>query len=224
MTTYHARADGCWLRLEPHAPTVPATTRAIRRLLPFGVVMSALVLAAAAAGFGIRELAADGSRTPVGVDSSATTAPAGVAEAAVQTPSPGADLAASFVRWSREYGVPIALLQALTWHESRWQPHAVSEAGAVGLAQMMPSTAAAVESSLGLDLDPTVPDDAVRMAAHLVATLLTSADGDVRIALAGYTQGAWSVKAHGMTPTTRRYVDDVTARYEQFRASSSHRR
>jgi len=136
--------------------------------------------------------------------------------AAASMPAPPVDLAASFERWGHEYGVPVALLEALTWHESRWQPHAVSDAGAVGVGQLMPATTSAVAASIGEKLDPWDPDDNVRMAAHLLGTLLVSSGHDERVALAGYAQGAWSVQDHGMTATTRQYVDEIVALSEQF--------
>ncbi|MGE5596842.1 MAG: LysM peptidoglycan-binding domain-containing protein, partial [Hyphomicrobiales bacterium] len=40
-----------------------------------------------------------------------------------------------------EYGLPPGLLQALAWQESGWQQHVISDAGAVGLTQLLPSTA-----------------------------------------------------------------------------------
>lgn len=227
MTTYHARVDGPWLRLEPSTP--PPAARGIPKWLGRAVLTSAITVVVIVTAMGLRMLVVgpvDGGPSPraaIGDDGSAVGPGAGIVPTG-EVPSPDADLAASFARWSHDYGVPVALLEALTWQESRWQPHVVSEAGAVGLAQLMPATEAAIEASLGRELDPRVPDDAVRMSAHLMATLLASAAGDLRVALAGYTQGAWSVEGHGMTPTIRQYVDEVTALYEQFRATRSARR
>src|SRR3546814_13999219 len=39
------------------------------------------------------------------------------------------------------YGLPVGLLQALIWTESRFNPMAISPAGAAGLAQLIPGTA-----------------------------------------------------------------------------------
>ena len=52
--------------------------------------------------------------------------------------------AAAFQAASSETGLPLALLSAVAWEESRMNPHAVSEAGAEGLLQVMPATAATV--------------------------------------------------------------------------------
>lgn len=131
-------------------------------------------------------------------------------------PAPPSELAASFARWAAAYGVPISLLEALTWHESRWRPDAVSEAGAIGVGQLMPPTAAALEATIGAELDPWDADHNVRMAAHLLGTLLITSGGETRVALAGYTQGAASVQRNGMTAATTQYVDEIMALYDQF--------
>lgn len=155
------------------------------------------------------------------VTSTATSPPARVPLSS-DTPArnglgPPPEVAASISRWSRVYGVPAPLLEALTWHESRWQAGAVSEAGAMGIGQLMPDTAAAVARSIGATLDPWNLDDNIRMTAHLLGTLLTSAGGDVRTALAGYAQGAAAVQRDGMTTTTRQYVNEIVALYDTFR-------
>ena len=48
---------------------------------------------------------------------------------------------AAIAEAERRYGLPTNLLRALIWAESRFNPMAVSPAGAAGLAQLMPATA-----------------------------------------------------------------------------------
>ena len=214
MTAIHAHADGHWLRVGSpvrahggHAPRARAP-----RLLTGVAVVVAVLGAAAIVGNAL-------VGTPDNATSLGSAAPASArveAVPVVTAPTPPTELAASFERWSDEYGVPVTLLEALTWHESRWQPQVVSEAGAIGLGQLMPATAAAVEAAIGEDLDPWQVDDNVRMAAHLLGTLLTSAGGDARVALAGYAQGASSVARDGMTPATRQYVEEILVLHDLF--------
>ncbi len=67
--------------------------------------------------------------------------------------------------------------------ESGFNPHDLSPAGAEGIAQFMPSTAA------GLGIDPWDPIQALRGAAQLMARHLRYYDGDEAKALAAYNAG-----------------------------------
>jgi len=92
--------------------------------------------------------------------------------------------------------------------ESGFDPTALSPAGAAGIAQFMPATAAAA----GLR-DPFDPDRAVPAAARLLAAHLR-AFGSVPLALAAYNAGPGAVRRHGGVPPyaeTRGYVAQVVA-------------
>ncbi len=58
-------------------------------------------------------------------------------------------LAALADRWAEHFGVPRELVRAVIEAESNWDPRAVSPAGAVGLMQLMPDTAAAFRVGTG---------------------------------------------------------------------------
>ena len=60
---------------------------------------------------------------------------------------------------ARVYGLDPALLRAVAWQESRGQMSAVSHKGALGVMQLMPSTAAE------LGVNPTVMSDNIRGGA-----------------------------------------------------------
>ena len=123
----------------------------------------------------------------------------------------------SFDRWAAEYGVPAALLKALAFMESGWQPNVVSPSGAVGIGQLLPATAAFVAAVLiGGPLDPFLPDDNIRMSARFLSHLLGLTGGDVSLALAGYYQGLTSVRRDGMKATTAAYVNVVLALEARF--------
>ena len=109
------------------------------------------------------------------------------------------------------YGIDARLVVALVAVESGWVPTAVSHAGARGLGQLMPGTAA------GLGVDPDDPeanlDGTIR---HLRALLDRYAafprQTQYERALAGYNAGAGAVeRAHGVPPypETRAYVRRV---------------
>lgn len=61
----------------------------------------------------------------------------------------------------KEIGAPKGLLRAQIEQESRFHPNAVSSAGAMGLAQVMPGTLRAIEKRVGRKLDPFNPQDSL---------------------------------------------------------------
>lgn len=107
-------------------------------------------------------------------------------------------------RWS----VPAALLAAQLMAESGFNPLAVSPAGAQGIAQFMPSTAA----SYGLG-DPFDPVAAIDAQAHLMSDLLRQF-GSPQLALAAYNAGPGAVEPCNCIPDypeTRAYVSRILA-------------
>ncbi len=108
-------------------------------------------------------------------------------------------LARAAARWN----VSAALLAAQLMAESNFNPFAVSPAGASGIAQFMPGTAAAY--GLG---DPFDPDAAIDAQAHLMSDLL-GRFGSVALALAAYNAGPAPVAACDCVPSypeTQAYV------------------
>jgi soluble lytic murein transglycosylase-like protein len=91
--------------------------------------------------------------------------------------------------------VSAQLLAAQLYAESNFNPFARSPAGAQGIAQFMPGTAAVV----GL-LDPFDPEAAVNAQAHLMRDLLGRL-GSVPLALAAYNAGEGAVAACGCIPS-----------------------
>jgi len=115
----------------------------------------------------------------------------------------------SFERWSAHYGVPTDLLMAMACRESGWQNSVVSPKGAVGVGQLMPATSAWVADHLiGVDLDPTIADDNIRMSARFLDWLIGYMGGE-EAAVAGYYQGPNSVRAIGYYDDTTAYVTNI---------------
>jgi hypothetical protein len=109
------------------------------------------------------------------------------------------------------YGVSAALLAAQLMAESNFNPNAVSAAGAEGIAQFMPSTAAAY----GLR-DPFDPVAAIAAQARLMAELVGQF-GSVELALAAYNAGPGAVSACDCIPPypeTQAYVARILALLE----------
>jgi soluble lytic murein transglycosylase-like protein len=130
---------------------------------------------------------------------------------------PGADKAdkASFARYSgsyrgeflavakaaaRKHNIPEDLFLRLVQQESGWNPGAVSSKGALGLAQLMPDTAAR------LGVDPNDPEDNLDGGARYLA-MMYSRFGTWRLALAAYNAGPGAVEEYGGVPP----FDETTA-------------
>jgi LysM repeat protein len=122
-----------------------------------------------------------------------------------------------FQRWAVANGIDPALVMAVAWHESGWQNDVVSSAGAMGIGQLLPGTATFVSQELiGVQLDPRVPADNIRMTARYLRFLLARAGGDVDLALAGYFQGPGSVARQGLLSVTREYIRVVKTLHPRF--------
>jgi soluble lytic murein transglycosylase-like protein len=107
-----------------------------------------------------------------------------------------------------KWNVPAALLAAQLMAESNFNPFAVSPAGAEGIAQFMPATAA----SYGL-ADPFDPVEAIDAQAHLMSDLIRQF-GSPELALAAYNAGPAPVESCSCVPgipETRAYVTRIMA-------------
>jgi len=107
-----------------------------------------------------------------------------------------------------KWGVSAALLSAQLMAESGFNPTAVSSAGASGIAQFMPATAA----SYGLT-DPFDPVRAIDAQAHLMSDLLKQF-GSPALALAAYNAGPGAVGSCNCIPPypeTQAYVARILA-------------
>ena len=107
--------------------------------------------------------------------------------------------------------MPLSLLVATAYEESRMDPAALSGAGARGLLQLMPGTARA------LRLDGDDPATNVLAGARYLRELLNRF-ASVELALAAYNAGPTAVERAGGAPTvaTLRYVKNVEARADRL--------
>ena len=113
---------------------------------------------------------------------------------------------AMILRSAARWNVSAAVLAAQLMAESNFNPYAVSPAGAQGIAQFMPGTAAAY----GLD-DPFDAAEAIDAQAHLMSDLLKQF-GSVQLALAAYNAGPGAVAACDCVPPypeTQAYVAKI---------------
>jgi soluble lytic murein transglycosylase-like protein len=118
------------------------------------------------------------------------------------------------------YGWNPALVEAVAWQESRWTHNGVSWAGAIGVMQVLPQTAAEVgDWYLRREVDPwnSVWDNIEAGVAYLTI-LYDATDGDIGQTLAAYYQGLGSVERDGWFPDTEEYVNDILGYRDQFMA------
>lgn len=109
-----------------------------------------------------------------------------------------------------QFGLPTGLLDALIWTESRYNPFAISKAGAAGLGQLMPGTAK--ELGVANRFDPLAN---LSGAARYLRQMLDRF-GVVHLALAAYNAGPGAVeRANGIPRNgeTPGYVRNVLARW-----------
>jgi hypothetical protein len=114
-------------------------------------------------------------------------------------------------RAGEKAGVDPRFIHAVIQQESKYNPKAVSYAGAQGLMQMMPATA----KRFGLK-NPFDATANVVAGTKYLAWLLKRFDGDVSLALAGYNAGEGAVdKYKGVPPfnETQNYVKTIVSSY-----------
>ena len=121
------------------------------------------------------------------------------------------DIEASIEQAAARHNVDPNLVRAVVKVESNFNPNAVSRKGAMGLMQLMPSTARELKVRNPFDPEQNV-DAGVRHLKHL----LESYGGDVRLTLAAYNAGAGAVSRSAGVPhfaETQSYVKRITNLY-----------
>ncbi|OLB81194.1 MAG: lytic transglycosylase domain-containing protein [Chloroflexi bacterium] len=107
-----------------------------------------------------------------------------------------------------KHGVNPYLVMGLAWHESGWQPTVVSSAGAVGIMQVMPATAAADGPALlHRDVNLFDPGDNIDMGTAILKNNLNRYKNDLAKALTAYYAGGGAVADWAnLRADCRRYV------------------
>jgi soluble lytic murein transglycosylase-like protein len=109
------------------------------------------------------------------------------------------------------HNVDPSLVRAVVKVESNFNPHAVSRKGAVGLMQLMPSTARQLKVA-----DPYDPQQNIDGGVRHLKQLLENFNGNVPVALAAYNAGEGAVNRSNGIPQyreTQNYVKQITNLY-----------
>ncbi len=107
------------------------------------------------------------------------------------------------------------LINGVIWVESRFDPRARSSAGARGLMQLMPATAAEMAKRLGRPVARVYdPELNIEMGSLYLLLMLDRFDGDETLALAAYNAGAgnvarWMAEDGELPPHSLQYVENV---------------
>jgi hypothetical protein len=113
---------------------------------------------------------------------------------------------------SADHGLDPSLAKAVIKVESNYNPDAISHAGAMGLMQLMPATAASLGVKNAYDINENING-----GIKLLKSLLDSFSGDIKLTLAAYNAGGPKVREYGgipPIPETQNYVKKVLEIYD----------
>src|ERR1700722_10778151 len=115
------------------------------------------------------------------------------------------------IHYAIQYRVPPELIAALIDVESRWNPHALSNKGAMGLMQLMPATAKRFGAFQPFDAEQNIA-----AGTRYVTTLMWEFRGDLRLVAAAYYAGDYWIgkkQLNYQNPDVVAYVQAVRRRY-----------
>ncbi len=121
------------------------------------------------------------------------------------------DIDSAIAQAAARHNVDPNLVRAVVKVESNFNPNALSRKGAMGLMQLMPSTAKQLKVK-----NPFDPEQNVDAGVRHLKQLLESYNGDIKLTLAAYNAGAGAVARSSGVPRydeTQNYVRRITNLY-----------
>lgn len=122
-------------------------------------------------------------------------------------------------KYAAKNNLDSAFVKALIKQESGFQPTVKSHCGAMGLMQLMPSTAA----SLGVD-NAFDPEQNIEGGTKYLKGLMDRYQGNKELALAAYNAGSGAVQKYGGIPPyaeTQNYVKNVLKNYQNYKVGGA---
>ena len=144
-------------------------------------------------------------------------APVLATAAMVALPRPPQSVPQMITEAAMRAGIPPEFVHSVAKAESNYETKALSPKGAIGVMQLMPATAAA------LNADPHDPQQNIEAGARYLRDLLVRYDGDSVKALAAYNAGPAAVDRYQGVPPYREtvtYVDRVLRNYQRLTAAA----
>lgn len=160
----------------------------------------------------------DGTVSVTNVPSDQRFRPVPAGQSSLNAPLSKKDLDQAISWYAKQHRLSPALLRAVIKAESGFNATAVSRAGALGLMQLMPRTAASLKVR-----DPLNPVENIGGGAKHLRYLLDRFQGNLPMALAAYNAGEYRVKRWQQIPPiqeTQFYVKKVLAFYRDFRTGN----
>lgn len=118
--------------------------------------------------------------------------------------------------YSQKYGLDSDFVKAVVKQESGFNEKATSKCGAMGLMQLMPGTAKALNVN-----DPYNARDNIEGGVKYLKGLMDRFDGDMKLALAAYNAGPNAVKKYNGIPPyneTQNYVKNIMSMYQRIQS------
>ena len=124
-------------------------------------------------------------------------------------------LGTAVVATARRYSLDPALVKAIIFAESGYNPKATSKRGARGLMQLMPNTARALGVKNSYN-----PEENIAGGVKYFKRLVDKYDGNIKLALAAYNSGSRNVRKYQGVPPfkeTRNYIRKVFKYYQLYK-------
>ncbi len=134
------------------------------------------------------------------------------------TPTSRSEINELIDKYAEQAGLDVDFVKAVINQESGFNPNATSKCGAMGLMQLMPSTAKGLGVTNAYD-----PEQNIQGGTKYLKGLMDRFDNNKSLALAAYNAGPNAVKKYGGIPPyqeTQNYVKNVLGKYERMKGAN----